>query len=132
MFLRLLNEWGGEGKLTPRQVADKVIFFHHTHFLNRHKQTVATPAYHVRAVFFNNHLLAANQVQYRPSLTLLTITGLICARSYTHPYSKVGLLRRLMKEWLRWKLELPRRYKQIEGGNVASGFAYLETTFKEK
>jgi NAD+ synthase (glutamine-hydrolysing) len=31
MFLRLLNEWGGQGKLSPRQIADKVqrFFFYH-------------------------------------------------------------------------------------------------------
>lgn len=44
MFLRLLNEWGGHGKLSPREIADKVKRFHHYHFINRHKQTVATPA----------------------------------------------------------------------------------------
>lgn len=29
MFLRLLNEWGGEGKLSPRDIATKVKRFHH-------------------------------------------------------------------------------------------------------
>jgi NAD+ synthase (glutamine-hydrolysing) len=33
MFLRLLNEWGGDGKLGPREVAHKVKLFHHYHFL---------------------------------------------------------------------------------------------------
>lgn len=31
MFLRLLEEWGGEGKLTPREVATKVKRFHGFH-----------------------------------------------------------------------------------------------------
>lgn len=33
MFLRLLNEWGGAGKLSPREIADKVKRFHHYHFV---------------------------------------------------------------------------------------------------
>ncbi|KAK9793983.1 putative Glutamine-dependent NAD(+) synthetase [Seiridium cardinale] len=39
MFLRLLNEWGGDGKLSPREIADKVKRFFHYHYINRHKQT---------------------------------------------------------------------------------------------
>jgi NAD+ synthase (glutamine-hydrolysing) len=46
MFLRLLNEWGGEGKLSPRQIADKVKRFFFFYSINRHKSTVGTPAYH--------------------------------------------------------------------------------------
>lgn len=45
MFLRLLNEWGGHGKLSPREIVDKVQFFFNHHLLNRHKQTAAIPAY---------------------------------------------------------------------------------------
>ncbi|KAH8131511.1 hypothetical protein ACSS6W_001723 [Trichoderma asperelloides] len=55
MFLRLLNEWGGHGKLSPRDIADKVKRFHHYHFLNRHKQVVATPAYHAESYSPDDH-----------------------------------------------------------------------------
>lgn len=55
MFLRLLNEWGGHGKLSPREIADKVKRFHHYHFLNRHKQVVATPAYHAESYSPDDH-----------------------------------------------------------------------------
>ncbi|KAL6871195.1 NAD+ synthase [Trichoderma novae-zelandiae] len=55
MFLRLLNEWGGHGKLSPREIADKVKRFHHYHFINRHKQTVSTPSYHASAYSPDDH-----------------------------------------------------------------------------
>jgi NAD+ synthase (glutamine-hydrolysing) len=55
MFLRLLEEWGGEGKLTPREVATKVKRFHGFHYINRHKQAVATPAVHVENYSPDDH-----------------------------------------------------------------------------
>jgi NAD+ synthase (glutamine-hydrolysing) len=35
MFLRLVEEWGGEGKLSPREIATKVKRFYHFHYINR-------------------------------------------------------------------------------------------------
>ncbi|KAL6910440.1 hypothetical protein GGI43DRAFT_390145 [Trichoderma evansii] len=55
MFLRLLNEWGGHGKLSPREIADKVKRFHYYHWLNRHKATVSTPAYHAESYSPDDH-----------------------------------------------------------------------------
>ncbi|CAF3620920.1 unnamed protein product [Fusarium graminearum] len=55
MFLRLLEEWGGEGKMTPRDVATKVKRFHGFHYINRHKQAVATPAVHVENYSPDDH-----------------------------------------------------------------------------
>lgn len=55
MFLRLLAEWGGEDKLSPREVADKVKRFYHFHYVNRHKQTVSTPAYHAETYSPDDH-----------------------------------------------------------------------------
>jgi NAD+ synthase (glutamine-hydrolysing) len=55
MFLRLLAEWGVDGSLTPREIAEKVKRFHHYHYINRHKQTVATPAYHAETYSPDDH-----------------------------------------------------------------------------
>ncbi|KAG7436735.1 Glutamine-dependent NAD(+) synthetase [Fusarium oxysporum f. sp. raphani] len=55
MFLRLLEEWGGEGKMSPRDVATKVKRFHGFHYINRHKQAVATPAVHVENYSPDDH-----------------------------------------------------------------------------
>ncbi|KAB5580566.1 hypothetical protein GE09DRAFT_1082730 [Coniochaeta sp. 2T2.1] len=68
MFLRLLNEWGaGEDKLSPREIADKVKRFHHFHFINRHKQTVATPAYHAEAYSPDDHRFDLRPFLYPPA-----------------------------------------------------------------
>ncbi|OIW35238.1 glutamine-dependent NAD(+) synthetase with GAT domain-containing protein [Coniochaeta ligniaria NRRL 30616] len=68
MFLRLLNEWGGDdGKLGPREIADKVKRFHYYHFINRHKQTVATPAYHAEAYSPDDHRFDLRPFLYPPA-----------------------------------------------------------------
>ncbi|KAI1341064.1 glutamine-dependent NAD(+) synthetase with GAT domain-containing protein [Xylariaceae sp. FL0016] len=69
MFLRLVNEWGGDdkGKLTPREVADKVKRFHYFHYINRHKQTVATPAYHAETYSPDDHRFDLRPFLYPPA-----------------------------------------------------------------
>ncbi|KAK9773015.1 putative Glutamine-dependent NAD(+) synthetase [Seiridium cardinale] len=67
MFLRLLNEWGGDGKLSPREIADKVKRFFHYHYINRHKQTVATPAYHAEIYSPDDHRFDLRPFLYPPA-----------------------------------------------------------------
>ncbi|KAK4070132.1 uncharacterized protein Triagg1_6553 [Trichoderma aggressivum f. europaeum] len=67
MFLRLLNEWGGHGKLSPREIADKVKRFHFYHYINRHKQTVATPAYHAVDYSPDDHRFDLRPFLYPPA-----------------------------------------------------------------
>ncbi|KAJ5155250.1 glutamine-dependent NAD(+) synthetase [Penicillium capsulatum] len=67
MFLRLLNEWGGEGKLSPRDIATKVKRFHHFYQINRHKQTVATPAYHAESYSPDDHRFDLRPFIYPPA-----------------------------------------------------------------
>ncbi|THC90686.1 hypothetical protein EYZ11_009861 [Aspergillus tanneri] len=67
MFLRLLNEWGGSDKLSPREIADKVKRFHHYHYINRHKQTVATPAYHAESYSPDDHRFDLRPFVYPPA-----------------------------------------------------------------
>ncbi|KAK0766879.1 hypothetical protein N5P37_000608 [Trichoderma harzianum] len=67
MFLRLLNEWGGHGKLSPREIADKVKRFHFYHYINRHKQTVATPSYHAVSYSPDDHRFDLRPFLYPPA-----------------------------------------------------------------
>ncbi|PNP50877.1 hypothetical protein THARTR1_08498 [Trichoderma harzianum] len=67
MFLRLLNEWGGHGKLSPREIADKVKRFHFYHYINRHKQTVATPSYHAVDYSPDDHRFDLRPFLYPPA-----------------------------------------------------------------
>ncbi|KAI0010311.1 glutamine-dependent NAD(+) synthetase with GAT domain-containing protein [Xylariaceae sp. FL0662B] len=67
MFLRLLDEWGGDGKLSPREVADKVQRFHVFHYINRHKQTVATPTYHAEGYSPDDHRYDLRPFLYPPA-----------------------------------------------------------------
>ncbi|KAM0247869.1 hypothetical protein ACHAQJ_009685 [Trichoderma viride] len=67
MFLRLLNEWGGDGKLSPREIADKVKRFHHFHWINRHKQTVSTPAYFAETYSPDDHRYDLRPFLYPPA-----------------------------------------------------------------
>lgn len=68
MFLRLLDEWGGdgEGKLSPREIARKVKLFFHYYQINRHKQTVATPAYHAESYSPDDHRFDLRPFVYPP------------------------------------------------------------------
>lgn len=66
MFLRLLEEWGGEGKLSPREIAHKVKLFFHFYQINRHKQTVATPAYHAESYSPDDHRFDLRPFLYPP------------------------------------------------------------------
>jgi len=43
MFVKLLESWSG--RLTPRQIADKVKYFFVSYSINRHKMTTLTPSY---------------------------------------------------------------------------------------
>ena len=117
-FLRLLGEWKDEK--TPREVADKVSFslqlpfpscltranqtkrFFHFYAINRHKQTVATPAYHCRLLlsYPSRRILTDTK---KPSHTAPMITGSISVLLCTHRLSRAGHTRRLMREWKRWK-----------------------------
>ncbi|KJZ76907.1 Glutamine-dependent NAD(+) synthetase [Hirsutella minnesotensis 3608] len=67
MFLRLQEEWGGEGKLSPREVAHKVKLFFHFYQINRHKQTVATPAYHAESYSPDDHRFDLRPFLYPPA-----------------------------------------------------------------
>ncbi|ROT43738.1 glutamine-dependent NAD(+) synthetase [Sodiomyces alkalinus F11] len=67
MFLRLLEEWGGEGGLGPREIADKVKRFHHYYQINRHKQTVATPSYHAEDYSPDDHRFDLRPFVYPPA-----------------------------------------------------------------
>lgn len=67
MFLRLLNEWGSTGELGPREIADKVKRFYHYHILNRHKATVATPAYHAESYSPDDHRFDMRPFLYPPA-----------------------------------------------------------------
>ncbi|KAJ5721565.1 uncharacterized protein N7483_009499 [Penicillium malachiteum] len=68
MFLRLLDEWGGEGegKLSPAEIARKVKLFFHFYQINRHKQTVATPAYHAESYSPDDHRFDLRPFVYPP------------------------------------------------------------------
>lgn len=67
MFLRLLNEWGGEGKLSPREIADKVKRFFFFYSINRHKSTVGTPAYHAESYSQDDHRFDLRPFLYPPT-----------------------------------------------------------------
>ncbi|KAL7912831.1 hypothetical protein GGI35DRAFT_476662 [Trichoderma velutinum] len=67
MFLRLLNEWGGHGKLSPREIADKVKRFYFFHYINRHKQTVGTPSYHAESYSPDDHRFDLRPFLYPPA-----------------------------------------------------------------
>ncbi|KAF5654880.1 NAD+ synthase (glutamine-hydrolyzing) [Fusarium heterosporum] len=67
MFLRLVEEWGGEGKLSPREVATKVKRFYHFHYINRHKQAVATPGVHVEDYSPDDHRFDLRPLVYPPA-----------------------------------------------------------------
>ncbi|KAI0189463.1 hypothetical protein F4808DRAFT_34140 [Astrocystis sublimbata] len=69
MFERLVHEWGAgsERKLSPREVADKVKRFFYFHKINRHKQTVATPAYHAESYSPDDHRFDLRPFLYPPS-----------------------------------------------------------------
>ncbi|KAJ4150695.1 hypothetical protein LMH87_011432 [Akanthomyces muscarius] len=64
-FLRLLGEWKDEK--TPREVADKTKRFFHFYAINRHKQTVATPAYHSESYSPDDHRFDLRPFVYPPS-----------------------------------------------------------------
>ncbi|CAF0844428.1 unnamed protein product [Brachionus calyciflorus] len=61
MFLKLLESWSG--KLTPKQIADKVKFFFVKYSINRHKMTTLTPAY-----FAETYSPDDNRFDHRPFL----------------------------------------------------------------
>ncbi|KAG6292087.1 glutamine-dependent NAD(+) synthetase [Claviceps purpurea] len=65
-FLRLQSEWHAEG-MTPREIADKVKRFFHFHAINRHKQTVSTPAYHCESYSPDDHRFDLRPFLYPPS-----------------------------------------------------------------
>ncbi|KAI1174799.1 glutamine-dependent NAD(+) synthetase with GAT domain-containing protein [Nemania sp. FL0916] len=69
MFERLVHEWGpgSERKLSPREVADKVKRFFYFHKINRHKQTVATPAYHAESYSPDDHRFDLRPFLYPPA-----------------------------------------------------------------
>ena len=57
-WVKLVHEWGPamapkEVAMTPREVFEKVKTFFHHYGINRHKMTVATPAYRKLAVDLN-------------------------------------------------------------------------------
>ncbi|KAI0418153.1 glutamine-dependent NAD(+) synthetase [Xylaria grammica] len=64
-FLRLLGEWSNES--TPREIADKVKRFFHFYGINRHKQTVATPAYHSESYSPDDHRFDLRPFVYPPA-----------------------------------------------------------------
>ncbi|KAJ8109410.1 hypothetical protein ONZ43_g6141 [Nemania bipapillata] len=64
-FLRLQSEWSDQG--TPREIADKVKRFFHFYAINRHKQTVATPAYHTESYSPDDHRFDLRPFVYPPS-----------------------------------------------------------------
>ncbi|KAJ5320471.1 hypothetical protein N7508_000754 [Penicillium antarcticum] len=66
MFLRLLEEWGGESKLGPREIGEKVKLFFHFYQINRHKQTVATPSYHAESYSPDDHRFDLRPFLYPP------------------------------------------------------------------
>ena len=53
MWQRLCHDW--REQYSPREVAEKVKRFHHFYAINRHKMTVATPAYHAEAYSPDDH-----------------------------------------------------------------------------
>lgn len=67
MFLRLLSEWASDGKMSPREVADKVKRFHHYYYINRHKQTIATPAYFAEGYSPDDHRFDLRPFVYPPA-----------------------------------------------------------------
>ncbi|KAK3346645.1 glutamine-dependent NAD(+) synthetase [Lasiosphaeria hispida] len=67
MFLLLNEEWGGEGGLSSREIAHKVKLFFHFHQINRHKQTVATPAYHAESYSPDDHRFDLRPFLYPPA-----------------------------------------------------------------
>ncbi|KAI1320651.1 glutamine-dependent NAD(+) synthetase with GAT domain-containing protein [Xylariaceae sp. FL0255] len=69
MFERLVHEWGAgsERRLSPREVAEKGKRFFHFHKINRHKQTVATPAYHAESYSPDDHRFDLRPFLYPPA-----------------------------------------------------------------
>lgn len=65
-FLRLQSEWKNEG-ITPREVADKVKRFFHFYSINRHKQTIACPAYHCESYSPDDHRFDLRPFVYPPA-----------------------------------------------------------------
>lgn len=63
MFLRLLNEWGGEGKPSPREITNKVKRFH----FNRHKSTAGTPTYHEESYSQDDYRFDLHPFLYTPA-----------------------------------------------------------------
>lgn len=55
MFVNLHPKWQSERGLSPAQTAEKVKRFFHFFQINRHKQTVATPAYHAESYSPDDH-----------------------------------------------------------------------------
>ncbi|KAI1030640.1 hypothetical protein LB505_004121 [Fusarium chuoi] len=52
MFLRLVEEWGGEGKLSPREIATKVKRFYHFHYINRENYSPDDHRFDLRPLFY--------------------------------------------------------------------------------
>lgn len=67
MFIHLQPKWGKERDLSPRQVAEKVKRFYHYFQINRHKQTVATPAYHAESYSPDDHRFDLRPFLYPPA-----------------------------------------------------------------
>ncbi|OAA66733.1 glutamine-dependent NAD(+) synthetase synthase [Niveomyces insectorum RCEF 264] len=65
-YLRLQSEWHNKG-LTPREIASKVKRFFHFYQINRHKQTVATPAYHTESYSPDDHRFDLRPFLYPPA-----------------------------------------------------------------
>ncbi|KAK8145959.1 glutamine-dependent NAD(+) synthetase [Beauveria asiatica] len=63
-FLRLLSEWKDEK--TPREIAEKTLNFYKFFQHNRHKQTVATPAYHAESYSPDDHRFDLRPFVYPP------------------------------------------------------------------
>ncbi|TQV97743.1 hypothetical protein V2A60_006526 [Cordyceps javanica] len=63
-FLRLLSEWKDEK--TPREIAEKTLNFYKFFQQNRHKQTVATPAYHAESYSPDDHRFDLRPFVYPP------------------------------------------------------------------
>ncbi|KAI1366300.1 glutamine-dependent NAD(+) synthetase [Xylaria arbuscula] len=64
-FVQLRGEWGHEK--TPREIADKVKRFFYFYQINRHKQTVSTPAYHSESYSPDDHRFDLRPFCYPPA-----------------------------------------------------------------
>lgn len=61
MFRRLTTIWT---HLTPDIISDKVKWFFKSYAMNRHKQTVSTPSYHVESYSVDDNRFDLRQFIY--------------------------------------------------------------------